>query len=285
MGENFWSKRLPPEETYLKLSHEDFERVERWLDFLEQSVIIEEEGSQELEEPYMFFYDSRERDEVFKYCAEIAEYLRTENIPNMVIVDRSSRPLYIGVREYLMANYPNEKMPGIYFMNPKGFKAQEDMTPLDIKEVIEDARWKEDAAERPHQVRNEPEIFAEFEQVYRNLLKDKDKPLLVFDTCLHTGNTLKPIDNMLKLQGFSDVRIGSVNPSDRGAAVSTDFFITTRRPEKGCYPFDRDRLIEKTFDHVYSRPTRDAVKKAAARKLREEIKRIMQEHLNSSTKR
>jgi hypothetical protein len=79
--------------------------------------------------------------------------------------------------------------------------------------------------------------------------------------------------------GFTDVRIGSVNPAEEGSSVQTDFYITHRRPEKGCYPFDRDRMIEKTFEHVYSQRTQDIQKRRAGNQLREEIKRIMLEHL------
>ncbi len=81
---------------------------------------------------YEFFDDPRERQELFNYSRAIAEYLRAEDISNLVIIDRSSRPLYVGVREYLHLQYPDEEMPNMYFMNPKGFKAKEDLTSEEI---------------------------------------------------------------------------------------------------------------------------------------------------------
>lgn len=226
-----------------------------------------------------FFPDKGARNEIFKFCAAIAEYLRSQKIPNLVIIDRSARPLYVGVREYLRTKYPNETMPNMYFMNPKGFKAREDLTPREIDEIIAECEWKGDATDARSSVRTKGQIYAEFQGAYKALLKDKDKPVLIFDTCLHTGKSLEPVKNMLKLQGFTDIRIGAVNPSDRGSKVQTDFNITNKPPERGCYPFDKDRLVEKTFDHVYSKRTNDAVKRSAARQLREEIKTIMQERL------
>ncbi len=172
-------------------------------------------------------------------------------------------------------------MPNIYFMNPKGFKAREDLSPQEVEAIIMDCEWKGDVTENPKQVRPRKDIYEEFQQTYKQLLTDKEKPVLVFDTCLHTGNTLSPVKQMLEQQGFADIRIGSVNPTEVHAKVQSDFSITDQRPLKGCYPFDQDRLIEKTFDHVYSKGTDHVGKKATARELREEIKRIVKEHMGA----
>jgi len=228
---------------------------------------------------YEFFEDPQERQELFNYSKAIAEYLRTEGIPNLVIIDRSSRPLYVGVREYLRSQYPDEEMPNMYFMNPKGFKAREDLTPAEIEEIIDDCAWKDDTEERPHQVRAREDIMSEFQDTYKRLMSDKENPVLVFDTCIHSGGSLEPVKKILDASGFSDVRIGSVNPAEEGSRVKTDFYITTQDPEKGCYPFDRDRIIEKTFDHVYSQRTTDQRKRERSIRLRKEIKQIMKDFL------
>lgn len=114
-------------------------------------------------------------------------------MPNLVIIDRSSRPLYVGVREYLQSRYPDEQMPDIYFMNPKGFKSKEQMTRSEIQEVILDYISKDDLRETPNQVRSEEEILKEFEDTYKHLMLDKEKPILIFDTCIHSGNSLEPV--------------------------------------------------------------------------------------------
>ena len=244
---------------------------------MREELIFHQEKEPETEPTkYEFFPYEAERRDIFNYSKAIAEYLRSENIPNLVIIDRSSRPLYIGVMEYLRNKYPDEKMPNINFMNPKGFKAREDLTPNDIQEIIADCDWKGDISEPSHKVRSQDDILKEFGETYKNLMEDKDKPVLVFDTCLHTGNTISPVKKTLELSGFSDVRIGTITPTREGSKVSSDFYITTRRPENGCYPFDRDRMIEKTFDHVYSRRTDDTEKRNRSIKLREEIKKIME---------
>ncbi|MFA6594571.1 MAG: hypothetical protein WCT16_04950 [Candidatus Buchananbacteria bacterium] len=228
---------------------------------------------------YEFFEYPGERQELFDYSKKIAEYLRTEKIPNLVIIDRSSRPLYIGVREYFRSQYPDEEMPNIYFMNPKGFKAVEDLTPEEIADIIRDCSWKNDVDEQPHQVRAHEDIILEFQDTYKRLMDDKEHPVLIFDTCIHSGGSLEPVKKIFDESGFSDVRIGAVNPSMVGSKVKTDFYITTQRPEKGCYPFDRDRIIEKTFSHVYSQRTTDQRKREQSIRLRKEIKQVMKEYL------
>ncbi|MFA6274251.1 MAG: hypothetical protein WC662_03755 [Candidatus Paceibacterota bacterium] len=228
--------------------------------------------------PYEFFEDRKERSELFDYSQKIAEYLREENVPNMIVVDRSSRPLYVGVREYLKNKYPNEKIPNMYFMNPKGFKVREELSREEIDEIVRDCEWKDDLNESPDRIRSKEEILNELKEVYKNLIDQKDKPILIFDTCIHSGDSLDPILKTLKTAGCVDVRVGSVNPSDSDK-VKTDFFITTRSPEKGCYPFDRDKIIEKTFNHIYSTPTKTEIKRERSMRLRHEIKRVMEEGL------
>lgn len=241
----------------------------------------EEEPPEEESQPtsYEFFITPRERDELFNYCAKVAEYLKSEQIANLVIIDRSSRPMYIGVREYWRAKYPEEQMPGMYFMNPKGFKARENLTEDEILSIREDAYWKDDADEAGSKPRSQAEILTELDQTYTELAKNKQKPLLVFDSCLHTGNTLAPVIDTLRVAGYEDVRVGTVSPGDPDAVVNADLYLTTRIPVKGCYPFDQDRAIEKTFTSVYSQPTIDPQKRQRSSRLRREIRRIVKEAL------
>jgi hypothetical protein len=228
---------------------------------------------------YEFFDDVKERKELFDYSKKIAEYLRSEKVPNLVILDRSSRPLYIGVKEYLQPKYPEEKMANIYFMNPKGFVAKEEKSSEEIAEIINDCEWKDDLKELPQQVRSKEEILNEFQESYHKLLESKDLPVLLFDTCIHSGNSLEPVKKVFDQANFSDVRVGSINPSDEGAKVKTDFYVTKERPEKGCYPFDRDRIIEKTFNHVYSKKADHQKKRDRSIRLRKEIKEIVGDFL------
>ncbi len=240
-----------------------------------------QEAKKEKPYEYKFFDYSKERKQLYEYCSYVADYLRHENIPNLVIIDRSSRPLYIGVREYWKAKYGEKGMPNVYFLNPKGFKASEDLTNEDIAEIAIDTMFKDDAEESSNQIRSREEIIKEFKETYKKLIADKEKPVLVFDSCIHSGDTLSPVKSVMKKTGFKDVRIGSINPSDKKSQVKTDFYITPVEPEKGCYPFDRDRMIEKTFDHVYSKPADDENKREKSIDLRHEISKIIHDQIET----
>ena len=231
---------------------------------------------------YNFFETQRSREELAYYCQKVAEYLHDQKIPNLIIIDRSSRPLYIGLIEFWRAKYPNEKLPGIYFMNPKGFKARESLTEDDLEEIQMDSLWKEDSVEY-QQIRTEEDILEEIEKVYSQLSKDKEKPLLIFDSCIHSGGTLSPVKDILAKSGFSNIKIGTANKANEDATIQPDFHIEDS-PSTGCYPFDRDRMIEKTFDHVFSVRNKDPQSIALSIRLRQEIKKIVQEALNKNTK-
>lgn len=248
--------------------------------YLDVEKLLDRFDEEEKTKEYEFFKWQEARNDIFEFSKSIAEYLKNEDVQNLVIVDRSSRPLYIGVKEYWKDAYHGLPMPNIYFVNPKGFKNTDEVNPYALEYTNLDGSLKGDKYESIDKARTKDEVMEEFENVYPKLIKDKEKPILVFDTCIHSGNTLLPFTSTLEELGFTDVRIGSVNPSEEGSSIETDFFITRRSPEKGCYPFDRDRMIEKTFEHVYSQPTKDLQKRRAGNQLREEIKRIMQERLN-----
>ena len=218
---------------------------------------------------YDFFAREVERNELFEYCKKIAEYLHDNEIPSLVIIDRSSRPVYIGVKEYWRFKYPDENPPNIYFMNPSGFKTHKEKNDYRI--------------DNPSELRSEKEVLADFQDVYKKLMADKDKPVLVFDSCIHSGNTLVPVRRAMIKSGFKDLLIGSINPSDFGSSIKTDFYISEDRPAKGCYPFDRDRMIEKVLYSPHSVRTSNTNDMDHAIRLRREIKRIMEEKIKSFT--
>ncbi len=196
------------------------------------------------------------------------------------MLDRSARPLYVSVREYMQTKYPDELLPNMYFMNPQGFKACEEMTPEEIDEIVNYHAFKEACLESKEQIRSREKILAEFEATYKKLMQDKDKPVLIFDTCIHTGRTMESVKQTFDRADFSDVRIGTIRENCWWAKkVEADYFITKDKPTKGCCPFDTDQLVEKTFNHVYSKRTEDPERRKKAWRLRAEIKKIMADFL------
>lgn len=252
------------------LAEKPVSRIEEFLALLHDLL---QQGNSERR----FFPDREAQRDVFEICHAISEYIIHEGIQDLIIADRSARPLYVGVMEYFRLVYPDKPMPGIFFINPLGFKNRNSSSIPEVQAVIVKGYLNGDAVPNILTTRYALEVEEEFATRYRRLMDHKAGPVLLFDTCIHTGNSLEVVRDTLARLGFTDLRIGSVNPSDPGATVMTDFAVRTRPAVRACYPFDKDRLVEKTLDSVSSRGTPDATKRAAARLLRDEIRNIIRE--------
>lgn len=130
--------------------------------------------SQENYQDYEFFQYSRERLQLFKYSRAVSEYLIKEKIPNLVLIDRSARPLYLGIKEYLRSTYPDQKIPNIYFVNPKGFKtSKKDLTKRELSQITGQCVETENTKNDPILIRKRRDVIKEFKQNYSRLVKDK----------------------------------------------------------------------------------------------------------------
>lgn len=229
------------------------------------------------EQNYEFFHISRERSDIFEFSKGIAEYLHTQHINDLVLLDKSARIFYMGIREYWQSNYPNEKIPNIYFINPHGFKSRDALSDSEVEYIERKYGFSIDV----YAMREDNEsVLREFTTTYKQLISHKDLPVLIFDTCVHSGFSLNIIVESFQKVGFSKLRIGSVNPSDSESVIKTDFHITKRPPVWKCCPFWSDKMITKNFDHVYSQAETNPRFIAQSSRLRYEIKRIVLEQLS-----
>lgn len=232
---------------------------------------------------YTFFPDEKSRRQLFENCKGIAQYLHDQNIADLVLVDRSARPAYVGVRECWHRMYVKDKLPGIFFVNPKGFKSARELNFDDYLDNEYKAMLKGDSDAMPSNMnRDKSDIQHEFALTYKRLMVDRDKPILLFDTCIHSGKSLIPVKKTLEALGFDDLRIGAVRPADYGSRVKNEFFISSGElPIRPCTPFGNDQIVQKTYDHIYSSPGRkELVIKKSSILLRQEIKKAVNEYLD-----
>jgi hypothetical protein len=213
-----------------------------------------------------------EQKEVFEFSRKLAEYIRTEKIKNIVFMDRSARPAYIGARMYLKKRYPEESQPGYFFVNPDGFKTEQSADQADGIDNV----WDMLAGNTP---RTSEEISQEFQARYGRLLEQKDAPLLLFDTCMHSGDSIRPVLEEFKDNGFSDVRIGLANPPEHDqSGVDVDWSLTRTKTMKECYPYDRDVIVKKGMDSVSTKLNDCKEDRAFSLQIRKEIKKIMENY-------
>lgn len=223
-------------------------------------------------------FDEREKHILIEATRKLAEIIRRDEIKNIVFVDNSARPAATALREYWTHQYPDEDMPGLYFVNPFGFKNSNDVEEMH-KQTGRGSRVNRSmdmltaAGARDYQ-----EIDEEFREKYGSLIKDKKDPLILLDTCAHYGTTLKPILSSLSRLGFGDVRVVLASIHSRAIEASD-----TLVPNADCYPFGMDTATIKHQGSVqsfasggYKGQSEDAKRaRQSASDLREDIKQII----------
>lgn len=116
----------------------------------------------------------------------------------------------------------------------------------------------------------------EFVQSYPKLMADRDKSILLFDVCIHSGDTMEPVVIALKEFGFTNLIIGSAKSEDMGSAVTPDVTFIDES-QSLCEPFPQS-VVEKTNDSVHTkRRVANSQFLKEARGARQEIKQMIEE--------
>lgn len=242
-----------------------------------------EPSDAELPEPPYRYFGRAGAQEYYELSHEIASYLHDEGIRSVVLADKAARPAYVGLIRCWRAFYPDEDRPLINFVNPLGLQPLEDV-PLVKRVRGADERMRAGLGAVPIATRTADDIAEEFRTTFAELMARKGEPVLVLDTCLHTGESVLPILSRLLQHGFADVRIGVVGyrPRSGPLALVPDIVFRTKGAVEGCYPFgNRDRMVTKTFDRLTSIPSSPTDRKAG-RALRAEAQRIITQGLRRS---
>lgn len=234
---------------------------------------------------YEFFPNQEARQELMAICSKLADYAHDNTIKNLVIVDRSARLAYIGVKDLWKQRYPDDAMPDIYFVNPTGFinkeQANQDtdgsLQSLGEKIMMESLFNENDVGDPTTDTKTQQAIEQEFGQTYQRLMPQKDQATLLFDTCIHEGDTIKPLHDTLQNIGFTDIKVGVVGNDRNTSTIQPDFIAVEGVPLGICHPFDKDKMIERRFDSVTSRPTINLDPKERSIRLRKELHRIFSE--------
>jgi hypothetical protein len=229
-------------------------------------------------EGYEVFRHSEEQEEIYEYSLQAAQFIIDNEVESVVLMDRATRPMYVGIKEVLKAVVEKDSMPDFKFVNPRGFRAREDYTDRQEKQIQGRHKHLADRKERPRKRRNRDEIDAEFRDTYASLVAKKDKPVLLLDTCLHGGDTVAPVARTLKEVGFSKVFFGVVH--DTGdCPVPPTFSMTNIAPFKACIPFSQDVMVEKTYGSTHSVTPKNKRYREEAVLARREIRQIVTDRL------
>ena len=97
---------------------------------------------------------------------------------------------------------------------------------------------------------------------------------MVFDTCCHTGGTIKTITRVLDKVGFTDIRI--ITASSPGASSGiTPACVIESGIIKSCCPFGCQDIVERRSDSIISRRCSSSFDRILGLRERDEIKRLI----------
>jgi len=167
----------------------------------------------------------RSCDEIYKASEKLADYICEEEIKNIFFLDNSARQAYVGLKEIWKKEHAEEKEPGIYFINPDPLKHEQDF---------------EYCAQ-------------EFTKHYKNI--SQEERVLIYDVCVHSGNTLVNVKNFLDKMGFEDVRLAVTSIGEECSSESRDkldLVCLENRASGGCQPFGKQTYIKRSGSLISS---------------------------------
>lgn len=230
---------------------------------------------------YKFFHSEQGRKNLYILTKRLCEFMREQGVASLILLDRSARPLYAGVKEYYAQAHPGQASPHIYFMNPLGFKSKEHLHEWDNLQLM--TRFEDgDLDSRIEHLRSKEDIKQEVERAYSQLMRDRHQPVMIFDTCIHSGTTLAPVVSLLKEVGVDDIFTGAGHFNFKGLSLDAVRLVpdmVTHRSGSGigCHPFGLEATVRQTLLHVYSTPEHKADALKMAKQLRDEIRMVVKD--------
>lgn len=230
--------------------------IDGWLTIEQASWLIREWycGKQDTDgngRKYNIFDTELIREELYSHIVSVSEYIKTNKIKNLVLFDRSMRPMALGLMRYRnLEGWPQTQRPKIYFVNPMWFKSKEMYDEEYARYIVEEQTRKWNACDPFSLPDSFEEIQTQFQTRYRNLYLNAGEPTLLLDTCVHTWDSAAPVLLSFSASGFSDLMFGTINPVRRQDNPALFPWITFSRNITTCYPFGHDRMTQKSFELI-----------------------------------
>ena len=199
-------------------------------------------------------YIPEQRRGVFDACKNTANYALENNISAVAFVDRASRPMWVGLKEYWRGSY-SQDCPKLFFLDPEGFwQTQQCFKGKTSTEVI--------STDLP------------------KLYELKDEPILIVDTCIHSGDTISTLLDSLKKAEFSNIHFGVVHNDNNFSGIVPDLIMLDHKSKGGCHPFGIFGNVTKhNSDHLYAKALEHSpVRRSDAVALRKQIRNIIREY-------
>jgi hypothetical protein len=218
------------------------------------SILREAEGGGDLIE--------RGKAEVYEATKALGDYCVQTEVQHIVLADVSARPVWAALYKYLSLAHPDTKKPAVHFFSPKLLSPR-----------LKGSLLGTFATKVAHRL-----AAKQLVQSRNSLLDHKDESVLIFDTCMHSGETVEGYATFLKKQGFSDLRTGTftlTNISD--CLIRPDFCYTYDFKLFACRPYGLDTGFDKPVDKLYVAPPQSETAFARIANRRQKYNQIIAE--------
>lgn len=201
---------------------------------------------------------------LYEGCKSISEYAYNEGIDDLMLVDKSARPLWAGIAKYWSLAHPEDKRPGFHFINPASFRVaiQGSRNPNELSKNIAKAG-----------IACREELVASGS----TLVSRTDKPLMLVDSCLHSGRAVYLTKRVLGEAGFDDVRFGVVKTTmPSNGIINPDVSGTSGVLAARCIRSEAASvLVVNNENSIYSTVRSEASAMQPGHELRREIREII----------
>lgn len=231
------------------------------------------------------FPSFRERRRFYECFMDLTNFVHDEKIANVIFLDRSARPAYLALKECWKIAHPDEPRPGMFFMNPLGFMSRDKTAQEKLKYQAFRSLGTGEKHIRYEQPRLEAAILKDLQTTYQALLAESDRPMMIFDVCMHSGNNVVPVKKALEKVGCHKLFVGTMNEPPPECAVTADFFHFPEEEGGVCHPFGAIEEVKKSFESVSSRKNSGSRPVERALATRKEIKALIEEQRAAHAKK
>lgn len=200
----------------------------------------------------LFLKNQQEREDVFTASFNLAKYLKEQKIANVMFLDKSARQAYVGLKAAWEKITDSSQPLNLYFINPQDLREEDNFSYYE----------------------------KEFRRVYKNI--NPEEPLLLYDACVHNGETLLATQKFFNYLGFRKVHLAvtSVGPDVSQAVVEQLALICLDKPAvAGCHPFGHPWYIEHDSGRILSKKVDSKTQRQRAKTEKGRIKDVFDNNL------
>lgn len=198
------------------------------------------------EKGYQHFETKESRQDLLAITKGLSEQAEKYKAKYIILLDRSARPLATALIEYWRLSGGSKSRPEILFLNPDGFSSKSLGISL-IRVGFSSAALSIGEVRKPLTHSDERAMQNSFKSKFPDLFDGRHQPVVVFDTCLHSGGTIDSVVGALEKMGFSNLRVGVASKAGKfeDARTRIDFSFDTVRECETCLPFGHETMVKK----------------------------------------